>query len=56
MSPNDVQTLMTLLQRLQREVDELKVEIERLEKKLKEYESNYWILAARRSIRIWPDE
>jgi uncharacterized protein YlxW (UPF0749 family) len=39
MSPNDVQTLMTLLRKLQREVDELKVEIERLEKKLEQYES-----------------
>jgi uncharacterized protein YlxW (UPF0749 family) len=39
MSPNDVQTLMTLLRKLQKEVDELKVEIERLEKKLKQYES-----------------
>jgi len=40
MSPNDVETLMTLLRKLQKEVDELKVEIERLEKKLKQYESN----------------
>ena len=40
MSPNDVQTLMTLLRKLQREADELKVEIELLKEKLKQYESN----------------
>ena len=40
MTPNDIQTLMTLLQRLQREADELKAEVERLKEKLKEYESN----------------
>ena len=40
MTPNDIQTLMNLLHRLQKEADELKAEIERLKEKLKEYESN----------------
>ena len=56
MSPNDVQTLMNLLQRLQKEADELKVEVERLKKELEKYESNSWIQSPRRSIRIWFNE
>ena len=40
MTPNDIQTLMTLLQRLQKEADELKAEVERLKKELEKYESN----------------
>ena len=43
MTPNDIQTLMTLLQRLQKEADELKAEVERLKEKLEKYESNTWI-------------
>lgn len=40
MTPNDIQTLMNLLHRLQKEADELKAEIERLKKELEKYESN----------------
>lgn len=40
MTPNEIQTLMNLLHKLQKEVDELKAEIKRLEEKLEFYESN----------------
>jgi len=40
MTPNDIQTLMNLLHRLQKEADELKAEVERLKEKLAQYESD----------------
>jgi peptidoglycan hydrolase CwlO-like protein len=40
MTPNDIQTLMNLLHKLQKEADELKAEIERLKEKLEKYESD----------------
>ena len=40
MTPNDIQTLMNLLHKLQKEADELKAEIERLKKELERHESN----------------
>ena len=38
MTPNDISVLMNLLHKLQREVEELKEEIKRLEEKLEFYE------------------
>lgn len=40
MTPNDIQQLMNLLHKLQREADELRAEIERLKEKLEKYESD----------------
>jgi peptidoglycan hydrolase CwlO-like protein len=40
MTPSDIQQLMNLLQRLQKEADELKVEIKLLKEKLEKYESD----------------
>ena len=40
MTPSDIQQLMNLLQRLQKEADELKAEIELLKEKLAKYESD----------------
>lgn len=40
MTPNDIQQLMNLLHKLQREADELRAEIERLREKLEKYESD----------------
>lgn len=40
MTPNDIQQLMNLLHKLQKEADELRAEIERLKEKLEKYESD----------------
>lgn len=38
MTPNDIQQLMNLLHRLQKEAEEIKEENQRLKEKLKQYE------------------
>lgn len=40
MTENDIAILMNLIQRLQKEADELKAEIEILKKQIEKYESN----------------
>lgn len=40
MTPNDIQQLMNLLHRMQKEADELRAEIELLKQKLEKYESD----------------
>jgi len=40
MTPSDIQALMNLIQRLQKEADELKAVIEQLKEKLAQYESD----------------
>lgn len=40
MTENDIAILMNLIQRLQKEADELKAEIETLKKQIEKYESD----------------
>lgn len=40
MTPSDIAMLMNLIQRLQKETDDLKAEIEKLKEQIEKYESN----------------